>query len=98
MLKESVPTILSRLDELLVNKILETDLIYLDYWSIAHFSVGYLLYAKFKLKPIYAISLIILYELIEPAFTFFMPEKQIDTIWDIIIGIAGYYTARKYSK
>lgn len=83
------------LKEILRIKIVETDLIYLDNWSILHFIIGYLLYSKFKLKPKVAIPLIIIYELIESTFTFFRPETQIDTLWDIIIGIVGYYTARK---
>ena len=89
---------MNTIKELLRTKLLETDFIYLDNWSVIHFIIGYLLYARFKLKPKIAIPLIIIYELIEPIFTFFRPEKQIDTIWDIIIGIAGYYTARKYIK
>ena len=86
------------IEEILRTKILSTDLIYVDGWSIVHFSIGYLLYSKFKLKPFWAISIIILYELIEPMFTFFRPESPLDTIWDIIITIGGYYTARRYTR
>ncbi len=84
--------------ELLRTKIWSTDSIYIDGWSILHFIIGYILYSKFKLKPYVAISIIIIYELIEPVFTFFRPETPIDIGWDIIIGIAGYYTARRYLK
>lgn len=84
--------------ELLRTKILTADSVYIDGWFILHFIIGYILYSKFKLKPALAISIIIMYELIEPAFTFFRPETPIDTMWDIIIGVTGYYTARRMVK
>ena len=85
------------IQEFLQNKLYESESVYLDNWSIVHFISGYLLYSKFKLKPQIAIILIIGYELIEPMLPY-TPETPVDTFWDIIIGIAGYYTARKYAK
>jgi hypothetical protein len=81
-------------EDILRQKIFESDSVYIDYWAILHFVFWYWMYAKFKLKPTTAILLIIGYEIIEPSFTFFRPETPIDMFWDIIMGIAGYYTAK----
>lgn len=90
--------VIETIEEFLRTRILETDSVYIDYWAILHFIFWYWMYAKFKLKPATAIILIIGYELIEPFFTFFKPETPVDTFWDIVMGIAGYLTARKYYK
>lgn len=77
--------------------IIESEIVYIDYWSFIHFIAGIILYKKFKLKPIHMVLILVGYEIIELLLVpeVFEPERSLDTLWDIIVGIGGYYFARR---
>lgn len=87
---------INRLKKWLGTRIVQSDWVYIDYWSVLHFIWGYLLYSSFYINLYMAVTVVILYEVIEPYFTGFEPEEGMDTIWDIIITISGYLASARY--
>jgi hypothetical protein len=86
-----------QIDKILSAKLISTDYVYIDLWSVVHFIAGYMLYSYFNLIPMAAISLIVIYETIEPMFPFFKKEQPLDTLWDIVITVCGYLVAMRWA-
>lgn len=80
--------------EFLKIELINTPFIFLQLWSVVHFLAGFFLWKYFKAKPEIAIALIVGFEVIEPMTPLFQSESPIDTYWDLIVGILGYYTAK----
>ena len=80
------------LKEFLRTKILSTNYIYFDLWSIVHFFSGFCL-GIFRFNPILALIIIVGFEIIEPFIIGFKAETLIDKIWDVIFGMMGYFIA-----
>ena len=80
--------------EFLGTKILESNFIYIDLWSVVHLIVGYLMWSWLGLEFILALGLIILYELFEGKISMFRAENMTDKIWDVILGVIGYIIAK----
>ena len=87
--------------------LLDNSLIYLDLWSLVHFSSGLLLglLLKFRYQGkhtwLVALTVLIAYEITELFLNgwLFIPETPLDTFWDLIIGMAGFLiTYRKIKK
>lgn len=86
---------INQLKKWLGTRIVQSDWVYIDYWSALHFVWGYLLYSTFHINIYMAFVVIVLYEVIEPYFTGFEPERGMDTVWDIIITIGGHLVASR---
>ena len=82
--------------------IIQNSYIWINMWSVVHLVIGfliiYLLIKVFKLKKytlIYLFILLLIYEIIEFQFytrwfvVYFMAEKFIDMLWDMVIGMFG---------
>lgn len=81
--------------EILRTVIIDNSFIFLQVWSIVHFFVGFALWRFFKLKPFGAVLLIVGFEIIEPFIPGLLPEVAVDTVWDIFLGMMGYFIAKK---
>ena len=79
--------------------IIDNKVIYLQIWSLVHFFVGFLLWKLFKLDIKIVLILLIGFELIEQFLPVIGdPETIIDTLWDVITGLLGYFVAKKDFK
>lgn len=101
----------SPLQQFLNQPIIASSLIYTDRWSIVHLAsgiiLGIFLYKFYKIKNawLYGIFILVAYEFLELFLNdlFFIPEPPLDTIWDLIIGPAGFFigqflTAKKFNS
>lgn len=99
------PIFNSFVQQFLRQEIINTQFIFIDFWSIVHFNagivLGFLLTKFFKKKSwLIALGLLLLYEVVELFLNgiFFAAESPIDTTWDIIIGMAGFVIGVKILK
>lgn len=83
-------TIIDDIKKFLRTKIISNRWIHIDYWSFIHFAVGWILWSRFGLSLVATAFILILYELIEPSFTFFRAENRVDMLWDVKFGLLGY--------
>lgn len=87
----------------LIKNILGVDIVnlpylYIDYWSFVHLASGLMLgvlfavYQPGRLSWIFALAALAAYEAYERAFggLLFVPERWVDILGDLIIGMAGY--------
>ena len=82
----------------LAQEIVVNQAIYVDRWSLVHFSAGFvlahLLFKCFGTRAAYAMILPILtmHEVVEFFFggIVFDPEPKLDVMWDLIIGSTGF--------
>ena len=95
----------SFIQQFLRQEIINTQFIFIDFWSIVHFGtgiiLGLLLTKHFKKKSwLIALGLLILYEVAELFLNgiLFVAESPVDTTWDIIIGMAGFVIGVKILK
>lgn len=100
-----MPIFDSFIQQFLRQEIVNTQFVYIDFWSIIHFGAGIILgliltkYFK-KYHWLIALSIIILYEIVELFLNgiLFVAESPIDSAWDVIIGIAGFAVGVKIVK
>lgn len=79
--------------------IVDNSYVYIDYWSMVHFSSGLILgiifatYFRRKFSWLIVISIIIIYEVFEVLLdgTLFVSETLVDKFWDVIIGMIGFF-------
>ncbi|RKX65328.1 MAG: hypothetical protein DRP42_04945 [Tenericutes bacterium] len=76
-------------------KIIDIDYVYIDYWSFVHFFTGWAMYSFFFLSVPQAFWLMVMYEVVERVALkkVFRPETTADSVWDVIIGMFGYFMA-----
>ncbi len=96
------------IEDWLATTMYRSELFYFDRWTFVHFTSGLalgVLLRKFRLRNAFWLALITVigYETVEGALgdLVFRPEPAIDMIWDLIIGMAGFFVssliARKHS-
>ena len=81
--------------------VIDNPFIYLDYWSLVHLCsgiiIGIILYLSYKRRFGYLLAFLalIVYELFEYRFwdVMFVPEPAINIVWDLIVGMLGYFLA-----
>ena len=100
-----MPTFDTFIQQFLRQEIINTQFIFIDFWSIVHFGAGIilgLLLIKFfkKRSWLIALGLLLLYEVVELFLNgiLFVAESPVDTTWDIIIGMAGFAIGAKILK
>ena|SRR3989338_1778850 len=94
----------SFLQRFLNQTILDTGFIYIDFWSLVHFGsgliLGLLLTWRYqgKLTWLLALATLAAYEVTELFLNgiFFVPETPLDTAWDFIIGMLGFFVSYLY--
>ena len=79
--------------------IINTQFIYIDFWSIVHFCSGlifgliFAVYYKKNQTWLIVFCLLLIYEIFERLLdnVLFVPESLTDKVWDIIIGMSGFF-------
>ncbi|MBN1778643.1 MAG: hypothetical protein JW816_00245 [Candidatus Buchananbacteria bacterium] len=79
--------------------IINTQFIYIDFWSIVHFCSGlifgliFAVYYKKNQAWLIVFCLLLIYEVFERLLDniLFVPESLVDKTWDIIIGMTGFF-------
>ena len=91
--------------DFLNTKIIDSNLIFINLWSIIHLFSGFFLMKYFiygKTNPLlFLFILLVLYELFElivikSGSNLFRPESIADIAWDLIVGIIGGYIYLKW--
>lgn len=90
------------LQDWLIQPIFINGLVYIDRWSLVHFSsgliLGYLLLSRWQVKRpwLTMFTILVAYEVVEYLLgpILFYPEPFIDLVWDLIIGTAGFTFVR----
>jgi hypothetical protein len=73
--------------------------VYIDFWSVVHFSSGFILgtifavYFPKRFAWLIVLGVLIAYEIFEVALDgiLFVPETMTDKVWDIFIGMTGFF-------
>ncbi|MFA5124779.1 MAG: hypothetical protein WC473_03070 [Patescibacteria group bacterium] len=87
------------IQEFLGRIIISRPYVYIDYWSALHFCSGAILgllfaiYYPKKYSWLFTLVILIIYEIIEILLTgiLFVAETAVDRIWDLIIGLVGFF-------
>ncbi len=95
------PVFSNRLQEWMAKPIHHSQFFYLDKWTFVHFASGLILGALFaryyliEYAWLIALALLVVYEFFERAISdwLFRKELLLDKIWDLIIGMAGFFLA-----
>jgi hypothetical protein len=99
MINESIREWFRVHTEFLYTMIYEKGFVFFDFWSVAHFWSGMVLFLvlaalNFKHKWFWLIFFLLLYELSEVSFIYFAlnifkPERYNDLVMDILVGLSG---------
>ncbi|MFA6227714.1 MAG: hypothetical protein WC668_00835 [Patescibacteria group bacterium] len=79
--------------------VIDQSYIYIDYWSMIHFCSGAILgllfaiYCPKRYSWLFTLAFLLVYEIIEIFLTgiLFITETAVDRIWDLIIGMIGFF-------
>ncbi|MBI2042970.1 hypothetical protein HYT25_01125 [Candidatus Pacearchaeota archaeon] len=90
-----------RIAEFLGTKLIDTNYLFIDYWTFLHFAAGFfgifLMYSFFKKtktseKFIILFLILFFWEIFEIFSPLIKEEKTLDIIYDLIIGMIGGYS------
>jgi len=103
---ERSPIFNTAVQDFLNSEVVNRPYLYLDYWSVIHFISGFILglillkYHPNKFSWLIVLALLIGYEFFEVLLNgiLFVPETFIDTFWDIIVGMTGFFIGYKVLK
>ena len=95
------PTFFSPVQRFLEIALIDSEYLYVDFWTFIHTVSGIVLGTVFArwMRPVFALAwavgLILAYEVIELALVdvLFRPETPVDTLWDIIFRFVGAFVA-----
>lgn len=93
------------IQQFLRQELINLPYLYIDLWSLVHLSsgliLGVLLKKLYQKKYSWLIVLLLLvgYEIVEVFLTgiLFVSETPADTVWDIIIGMTGFFIAYRFT-
>lgn len=89
------------IQQFLRQDVINAKYVYIDYWSFVHFTSGIILgfiFGRFYAKKnawVVVLGFLLLYEVIELFLIgiLFVGESITDVIWDIIIGMTGFFVS-----
>ncbi|MEK6760884.1 MAG: hypothetical protein AABX93_03095 [Nanoarchaeota archaeon] len=102
-----ISEIKNSLEDFLTTKIIESNFMFLDYWTFIHFGSGvmvmfliFLYFKKMKMQKKFLLLFLIiaLWEIFELISSTFRPETKLDIFYDLIIGMIGGAAVHYFKK